>query len=188
MEPLAFDDLPEQALLLVDSAPIIHFLENHPKFAPHFEPLFAAHGTGRLRFAVTTITIAEVLTGPLRAGDEVVARRYRATLEGWQVVELNMDVAESAARGCVARSGSSYPMRFKRPARWQSTPQPSSRTIAISRASIPCGSFLHPHSKWHRPVCQSTGKPLMYCNYAVCSVLSAGTSIPKRSPRMSIAE
>jgi predicted nucleic acid-binding protein len=28
----------------------------------------------------------------------MVARRYRATLEGWQVVELNMDVAESAAR------------------------------------------------------------------------------------------
>jgi predicted nucleic acid-binding protein len=98
MEPLAFDDLPEQALLLVDSAPIIYFLENHPKLALHFEPLFAAHGTGRLRFAVTTITIAEVLTGPLRAGDEAVARRYRATLEGWQVVELNVDIAESAAR------------------------------------------------------------------------------------------
>ena len=78
MEPIAFDDLPEQALLLIDSAPIIYFLENHPKLAPYFEPLFEAHGTGRLRFAVTTITIAEVLIGPLRAGDEPVARRYRA--------------------------------------------------------------------------------------------------------------
>jgi hypothetical protein len=67
---------------------IIFFLENHPKLAPHIEPLFEAHGTERLRFAVTTITIAEVLTGPLRAGDEAVARRYRATLGGWQVVEL----------------------------------------------------------------------------------------------------
>ena len=28
----------------------------------------------------------------------MVARRYRATLEGWQVVELNVDIAESAAR------------------------------------------------------------------------------------------
>jgi hypothetical protein len=43
MEPLAFDDLPEQALLLVVSVPIIYFLENHPKLTPHFEPLFAAH-------------------------------------------------------------------------------------------------------------------------------------------------
>jgi hypothetical protein len=31
MEPIAFDDLPEQALLLIDSAPIIYFIENHQK-------------------------------------------------------------------------------------------------------------------------------------------------------------
>jgi predicted nucleic acid-binding protein len=98
MEPLAFDDLPEQALLLIDSAPIIYLLENHPKLARRFQPLFEAHATGRLRFAVTTITVAEVLTGPLREGHEALARRYRATLEGWQAVELDIDIAESAAR------------------------------------------------------------------------------------------
>jgi len=37
-------------------------LEDHLKFAPRFRPLFEAHAAGRLRFAVTTITIAEVLT------------------------------------------------------------------------------------------------------------------------------
>ena len=63
MGPLEFGDLPEQALLLIDSAPIIYFLEGHPKFGPRFRPLFEAHAAGRLRFAVTTITIAEVLTG-----------------------------------------------------------------------------------------------------------------------------
>src|SRR3984893_10305735 len=98
MEPLAFDDLPEQALLLVDSSPIICFLENHQKLALHFEPLFEAHGTGRLRFAVTTITIAEVLTGPLQAGDDALAQRYRAILESWQPIALDVDIAESAAR------------------------------------------------------------------------------------------
>jgi predicted nucleic acid-binding protein len=98
MEPLAFEDLPEQALLLIDSAPIIYLLENHLKLAPRFQPLFEAHATGRLRFAVTTITIAEVLTGPLRAGDEALARRYRATLERWQPVEVDIDIADSAAR------------------------------------------------------------------------------------------
>ena len=98
MEPLAFEDLPEQALLLIDSAPIIYLLEYHLKLAPRFQPLFEAHATGRLRFAVTTITIAEVLTGPLRAGDEALARRYRATLERWQPVEVDIDIADSAAR------------------------------------------------------------------------------------------
>ena len=98
MEPLEFGNLPEQALLLIDSAPIIYFLEDHPKFAPHFTPLFEIHATGRVRFAVTTITIAEVLTGPLQAADDALARRYRAIIESWQPIALDMDIAESAAR------------------------------------------------------------------------------------------
>jgi predicted nucleic acid-binding protein len=98
MEPLDFQDLPDQALLLVDSAPIIYVLEDHPQFGQRFAPLFVAQAAGRLRFAVTTITIAEVLTGPLRAGNEVLARRYRAVLESWQVLSLDADIAESAAR------------------------------------------------------------------------------------------
>ena len=98
MEPLDLSDLPEHSLLLLDSAPIIYVLEGHPKFGPRFNPLFEAHRAGAVRFATTTITVAEVLTGPFQAGDEAVARRYRAILESWQVIELNSDIAESAAR------------------------------------------------------------------------------------------
>jgi predicted nucleic acid-binding protein len=61
-------------------------------------PLFEAHAAGRLRFATTTITIAEVLTGPMKAGDEALARRYRVILESWRSVALDVDIAESAAR------------------------------------------------------------------------------------------
>jgi predicted nucleic acid-binding protein len=98
MEPLAFEDLPEHALLLIDSAPIIYVLEGHAKLGPRFGPLFAAHEAGRLRFAVTTITVAEVLVGPLKASEEALARRYRAILESWQPVMLDIGIAESAAR------------------------------------------------------------------------------------------
>ena len=56
------------------------------------------HAAGRLRFAITTITIAEVRTGPLKAGDDALARRYRAILESWRLVPLDVDIAESAAR------------------------------------------------------------------------------------------
>jgi len=90
--------LPEQALLLMDSGPIIYFLEGHPRFAPRFRPIFEAHAGGKLRFAVTTITIAEILTGPFQAADEPLARRYRAILQSWQPVELDADIAETAAR------------------------------------------------------------------------------------------
>jgi predicted nucleic acid-binding protein len=98
MEPLKFEDLPEQALLLMDAAPIIYVLENNAKFGQRFKPLFEAHAAGRLRFAVTTITVAEVLTGPLQAADEALTRRYRAVLESWQTIALDVDIAESAAR------------------------------------------------------------------------------------------
>ena len=65
---------------------------------PRFRPLFDAHAAGRLRFAVTTLTIAEVLTGPLKLGDEALARRYRAILESWGPIALDSAIAESAAR------------------------------------------------------------------------------------------
>jgi predicted nucleic acid-binding protein len=98
MGPIEFEDLPDQALLLMDSGPIVYVLEGHPKFGPRFMPLFEAHEARRLRFAVTTITIAEVLTGPLRAADEALARRHCAILESRQTIEPDIDIAESATR------------------------------------------------------------------------------------------
>lgn len=98
MGPLEFGDLPDDSLVLIDSAPIIYFLERHARLGPRFKPLFEAHAAGRFRFAVTTVTIAEVLTGPLRSGDVVLARRYRAILESWRPVAFDIDIAESAAR------------------------------------------------------------------------------------------
>jgi len=98
MGPLDLADLPEGALLLLDSSPIIYVLEEHPRLARRFRPLFDAHATGRLRFAVATVGIAEVLAGPLKASDDALARRYRAVLESWEVVSLDVDIAENAAR------------------------------------------------------------------------------------------
>lgn len=98
MEPLERFALPKHALLLVDSAPVIYVLEAHPEFAVRFRPLFEAHAAGEVQLAVSTVTIAEVLTGPLRAGDEALATQYRAILESWQVVDLTVDVAVTAAR------------------------------------------------------------------------------------------
>lgn len=98
MESLDLSRLPQRALVLVDSAPIIYLLEEHPKLAPRFRPLFERHEAGELHLAVTTISIAEVLTGPLSAGNEVLVKRYRAVMESWQVVDLTADIAESAAR------------------------------------------------------------------------------------------
>lgn len=91
-------DLADGALVLMDTAPIIYVLEDAPRFAARFRPLFERQRAGTIEFAVTTITIAEVLTGPFKAGEEALAKRYRAAMESWQVVGLSADIAESAAR------------------------------------------------------------------------------------------
>jgi hypothetical protein len=49
---------------------------------------------------VATITVAEVLTGPLQKGHEQLARPYRAILESMQVVDLDVGIAQSSARLC----------------------------------------------------------------------------------------
>lgn len=98
MGPIDLTDLPDQALLLVDSAPVIYVFEGHPKLATRFKPLFDAHVQGKLRFAVTTVAVCEVLTGPAMSNDEAALRRYRAMFESWEVVDLNLSIAESAAR------------------------------------------------------------------------------------------
>ena len=98
MEPLTLAGLSQNALLLIDTAPLIYQLEGHAQLGQRFSPLFEAHAAGQFRLAVSTITIAEVLTGPLLAGDEALARRYRGLLQSWQVVDLDADIVETAAR------------------------------------------------------------------------------------------
>ncbi len=98
MADLDLTGLAGGALLLIDTAPIVYHLEAHAAFGPRFRPLFEAHAAGEVRFAVTTVTLAEVLAGPVAAGDEALVRRYRSVLETWRLVPLDADIAETAAR------------------------------------------------------------------------------------------
>lgn len=90
--------LPEHALLLVDSAPVIYVFEDHPQFASYFRPMFEAQAAGKFRVAITTITVIEVLTGPAAIGNDVLTRRYRKMLESWPIIGVDIPIAEIAAR------------------------------------------------------------------------------------------
>ena len=138
MKSLDFGGLPEGALLLIDLAPIIYVLEDHPKFASRFEPLFEAHAAGRLQFAVTTVTIAEVLTGPMKASDEALAQRYRAILNrGGR--SPSMWTSPKARRDCERRCDWAWPTLSRPRARWRSTPRRLSLTTAIFARAIAAG-------------------------------------------------
>ncbi|MCC6195384.1 MAG: PIN domain-containing protein [Burkholderiales bacterium] len=99
-------NLPAGARITVDSAPIIYMLEDHPKLAAHFAPVFDAAARGELSIMVSTITLAEVMAGPLRAGNEILAAQYHEAMRGsrnWEIVPVTQEIAVLAARIRVAR-------------------------------------------------------------------------------------
>jgi predicted nucleic acid-binding protein len=90
--------LSEGVTVLVDTAPWIYLLEDHDEFAPRFVGLFEAAERGQIQLALSTITLAEVLTGPFKAGQTALAKRYENALNQYQVVSVTPAVASLAAQ------------------------------------------------------------------------------------------
>lgn len=84
--------------VLVDTAPIIYFLEDHPRFASRFTGLFEAEAAGELQIAISAITLAEVLVGPLKHGQDALALRYEKALLTYETVPITAQIAVSGAR------------------------------------------------------------------------------------------
>ena len=83
--------IPEGAWVNVDTAPIIYLMEDHPTLLEPYLPIFERIETGNLHGVVSTVTLAEFLTGPLRNGDEILADRYYQSLANginWHIQEL----------------------------------------------------------------------------------------------------
>lgn len=90
--------VPDGALLLVDTAPLIYHLEDNAQFAHRFVGLFEAAAAGRISIAITTVTLAEVLTGPYQHGRDALAKRMEAALLEHEVHPLSASIAVQAAR------------------------------------------------------------------------------------------
>lgn len=93
--------LPPRGRVVVDSAPIIYLLENHAQFGPRYAQFFERAEAGEYELLVSTVSLAEVLTGPLRTGNEELAQEYRNALTApptWRLVELSANIAHRAAR------------------------------------------------------------------------------------------
>lgn len=90
--------LREGDLVVVDTAPFIYILEDHPQFAPLFQGLFEASDRGELQIALSTITVAELLVGPLKAGRDALAKRYEKALGNFEMVAVSTEIAVTAAR------------------------------------------------------------------------------------------
>lgn len=90
--------LPDDALLLVDTAPFIHHFQNDARYAPRFAGLFEQAAAGRLRIALTTVTLTEVLTGPYGHGRDALGKQLKAALGEFDLHPLSVSIAVEAAR------------------------------------------------------------------------------------------
>jgi predicted nucleic acid-binding protein len=90
--------LPPGAMVLVDTAPFIYILEAHQHFAGLFIGLFQDADKGNLQLALSSITLAEVLTGPWQARKPALAKRYEKALSQYQVVPVSGSIAALAAQ------------------------------------------------------------------------------------------
>ena len=84
--------------VMVDTAPFIHVLEAHPEFADRFAGVLEAADAGHVQLALSSITLAEVLTGPFKAGQTALAKRYEKALMHYTVVPVSAQIAALAAQ------------------------------------------------------------------------------------------
>ena len=98
LSPQTWAGLAPYSTVVVDTAPFIYILESHPQFANQFAGLFEAAAAGKLTIALSTITLAEVLTGPFRAGQTALAKRYEKALSGYTLIPVTPSIAALAAQ------------------------------------------------------------------------------------------
>ena len=91
-------DLPAGATVVVDTAPLIYVLEGNPQFCDQFVGLFEAAQAGHVNIAISTITLAEVLTGPFKAGQTALAKRFENALSRYTLLAVTPAVAVLAAQ------------------------------------------------------------------------------------------
>jgi predicted nucleic acid-binding protein len=96
--PRLWAGLAQGATVMVDTAPFIYVLESHPQFADQFAGLFEAAARRDLVIALSTITLAEVLTGPFNAGQTALAKRYETTLSLYRVIPISTPITALAAQ------------------------------------------------------------------------------------------
>jgi hypothetical protein len=76
----------------LDTAVFMYFMEEHPRFLPVVESVFAAVEGARLQAVTSAVTLLETLVLPYRSGDADLAERYEALLtrsRGIRFVDLD---------------------------------------------------------------------------------------------------
>lgn len=87
--------------LFIDTAPVIYYIEAHPRFGPLAKEAFDRLQSRRLKAFSSVITIAEVLPKPVQAGDEELASKFGQFLvhgRNISLIDISVGIADRAGR------------------------------------------------------------------------------------------
>jgi predicted nucleic acid-binding protein len=85
----------------LDTVVIIYFIEEHQRYLPVLDPVFAAIDKRRLRAIASSLTLLEVLVVPYRAGNIPLAERYEQVLtrsRGVRLIDIDRTQLRAAAQ------------------------------------------------------------------------------------------
>ena len=87
--------------LFLDTCVLIYFLEGHELFGRQAKEIMEKVESDAIKASISALTITELLTGPYRSKNEILALEYHALLyyfPNLQIVDINLDIAIEAAR------------------------------------------------------------------------------------------
>jgi len=86
--------------LYIETAPLIYYVEAHPTYIERMDTVIKAIDDGAIKAYSSVITLTEVLSHPIKRGNQELERKYRDILVnggGYQLMGINLPIAELAA-------------------------------------------------------------------------------------------
>ncbi len=84
----------------LDTAPLIYFIERHPRYLPLVYPFFEAVEHGEIQVVTSTLTLTEVLVHPIKHENQVLADEYLNLLlnsRNLTALPVSVEIAYEAA-------------------------------------------------------------------------------------------
>jgi predicted nucleic acid-binding protein len=85
----------------LDTAPLIYFVEEPPRYLHLVDPFFEAVERGEIEVVTSTVTLTEVLVHPYRQGNRILAERYSRILrnsKNLKTISVTTEIAAEAAQ------------------------------------------------------------------------------------------
>lgn len=85
----------------LDTAPIIYFIEENPRYHRRLFELFQLNDNGVIKFQTSTLTLLEVLVQPLKFNRSKLAEQYEeilTTSPNLQIFSVDIEIAKRAAQ------------------------------------------------------------------------------------------